>query len=144
MSRSSSGASNAAARTWPSRTRGFAWSRIAASTLRAEQRLGLAHEELVERVLARDEHGEAVLAPAGAAPLLAQARDRAREADRDRAVEQADVDSELERVRGGHAQELALDEAALDLAPLRGRVARAVGREPRGELGARRSPRSGG
>ena len=36
-----------------------------------EQGLGLAHEELVECVLACDEHGEAVLAPAGAPPLLA-------------------------------------------------------------------------
>ena len=73
------GASKAAARTWPSRTRGFAWSRIAASTLRSQQRLRLAHEVLVERVLARDEHGEAVPAPARASPLLAQRRDGARE-----------------------------------------------------------------
>ena len=64
----------------------------------AEQHLRLAHEVLVERVLARDEDREAVAAAAGAAPLLAQPRDRAREADRDRAVEQADVDPELERV----------------------------------------------
>ena len=86
----------------------------------AEQRLGLAHEVLVERVLARDEHGEPVPAAAGAAPLLAQARDRAREADRDHRVEQADVDAELERVRRGHAEQLALDEPPLDLAALRG------------------------
>ena len=37
-----------------------------------EQRLRLAHEELVERVLARDQHREPVAAAAGAAPLLAQ------------------------------------------------------------------------
>ena len=86
----------------------------------AEQRLRLAHEVLVERVLARHEHGEAVAAPARPAPLLAQARHRAGEADRDRAVEQADVDSELERVRRRHAEELALDEPALDLPPLAG------------------------
>ena len=85
-----------------------------------EQRLRLAHEVLVERVLGRDEDREPVPAPAGAAPLLAQARDRAREADGDRAVEQADVDAELERVGRGDAEELALDEPPLDVAPLRG------------------------
>ena len=37
-----------------------------------EQRLRLAHEELVERVLRRDENGEPVAAAAGPAPLLAQ------------------------------------------------------------------------
>ena len=92
----------------------------------AEQRLRLAHEVLVERVLRGDEDGEPVAAPAGAAPLLAQARDRPGKADRDRAVEQADVDAELERVGRGDAEQLALDEPALDVAPLLRRVARAV------------------
>ena len=64
-----------------------------------EQRLRLAHEVLVERVLARDQDGEAGAAAAGPSPLLPQRRDRPREADRDRAVERADVDPELERVR---------------------------------------------
>ena len=100
-----------------------------------EQRLRLAHEELVERVLARDEHREAVAAAAGPAPLLAQRGDRAGEAHRDRAVELADVDSELERVRRRDAEELALHKPPLDLTPLRGRVAGAVGSEPRGGRG---------
>ena len=90
----------------------------------AEQRLRLAHEVLVERVLARDEDGGPVPAPPGASPLLPQARDGAREADRDRAVEQPDVDPELERVRRRDAEQLALDEPTLDVAPLRRRVAR--------------------
>ena len=71
-----------------------------------------------------------MLAAAGASPLLAQARDRSREADRDRAVEVADVDAELQRVGGGDAEQLALDEPPLDLAPLLRRVAGAVRREP--------------
>ena len=104
-----------------------------------EQRLRLAHEELVERVVARDEHGEPAPATPGAPPLLAQRRDGAGEADRDRAVEQADVDPELERVRRGHAEQLALDEPTLDLAPLLRRVAGAVRREP---LRGRRCPRA--
>ena len=84
----------------------------------AEQRVGLAHEVLVERVLARDQHGEPVAAATGATPLLAQRRDRAGEADGDRAVEQADVDAELERVRRRDAEQLSLDEPPLDVAPL--------------------------
>ena len=65
------------------------------------------------------------------APLLPQRRHRPREADRDRAVEQADVDPELERVGRADAEQVALDEAPLDLASLLRRVARPVRREPR-------------
>ena len=97
----------------------------------AEQRPRLAHEVLVERVLAGDEHRQPVPAPARAAPLLPQRGDRAGEADRDHAVEQADVDPELERVRRADAEQLALEQPPLDLAPLLRRVAGAVGREPR-------------
>ena len=96
----------------------------------AEQRLGLAHEVLVERVFARDENREAGTAATCPAPLLPQRRHGAREADRDRAVEAADVDSELERVGGGDAEQLAGHQALLDLAPLRRRVAGAVRGEP--------------
>ena len=86
----------------------------------AEQLVGLAHEVLVEPVLARDQHREPVPAPPRAAPLLAQRRDRAGEADRDHRVEQPDVDPELERVRRRHAEQVALAEPPLDLAPLPG------------------------
>ena len=101
----------------------------------AEQRLRLPHEVLVERVLRRDEDCEPVAATAGAAPLLPQARDRAGEADADGAVEQADVDSELERVRCRDAEQLAFDESSLDLPSLLRRVTGAVRREPRRRLG---------
>ena len=96
----------------------------------SEQRVRLAHEVLVERVVGGDEHREAVALPAGASPLLPQAGDGARKAHRDHAVEQADVDAELERVRRGHSEQLAGGEPPLDVAPLRGRVAGAVRREP--------------
>ena len=43
---------------------------------------------------------------------------------------------ELERVGGHHGQQLALGQAALDLAPLLGRVAGAVGRDPLGQVAA--------
>ena len=104
-----------------------------------EQCVGLAREELVERVLARDEDREAAVAPPGPPPLLAERRDRAREADRDRAVEEADVDPELERVGRRDAEQIALDEPPLDLAPLLGRVAGAVRREPRARSRRRRA-----
>ena len=96
-----------------------------------EQLVGLAHEELVEAVLARDQHREAAAAAAGASPLLAQRRDRAREADRDHAVEQADVDAELERIRRRDAEQLAVLQPTLDLAPLLRGVAGPVRREVR-------------
>ena len=95
-----------------------------------EQRLRLAHEVLVERVLARDEDRQAVAAPPGAAPLLAEARHRAGEAGRDHAVEQPDVDAELERVGRGDSEQLAGGQPLLDLAPLCRRVAGAVRGEP--------------
>src|SRR5439155_22984807 len=100
-----------------------------------EQRRRIAHEVLVQRVLRGDEYRKAVLAAAGAPPLLAQARDRAREADRDRAVEVADVYAELERVGGGDAEQLALHQTALDLPSLLRRVAGPVRREPSGSRG---------
>ncbi len=90
----------------------------------------LAREELVERVVRRDEDREPALTPAGASPLLPQRRDGSREADGDGAVEEADVDPELERVGRGHAEELALDESPLDLASLLGGVAGSIRREP--------------
>ena len=133
-SRSSSGASKAAESTWPSRIRGLAWSRIAASTRRSSSASG-------SRM--KNWSSASSLATSTARPSL---RRPARphcwrrlatvpgKPDRDGAVEQADVDAELERVGGRHAEELALDQAPLDLAPLRGRVAGPVGREPRGGL----------
>ena len=95
-----------------------------------EELVRVAAEELVQRVLARDVDGEAAAAAAGAAPHLPQARDGAGERDADRRVERADVDAELQRVGGDDAEQLALDEPALQLAPLLGRVAGAVGRDP--------------
>ena len=96
---------------------------------------GVAAEELVERVLARDVHREAPPAPPGAAPHLAQRGDGAGERDDDRGVELADVDPELERVGGDHRAQLAADEAPLELAALLGGVAGAVGGDEPRELG---------
>ena len=69
-----------------------------------------------------------------APPLLAQRSDGPGEPDGDRAVEQSDVEPELERVRCGDAEQVALDESALDRPALRGCVAGTVGREPLGHV----------
>ena len=95
-----------------------------------QERVRLAREELVERVLAGDQHREARCATSGPPPLLPQRRDRPGKADRDRAVEEADVDAELERVGGRDAEELPLHQAPLDVPPLLGCVAGAIRRKP--------------
>ena len=99
-----------------------------------EELVGVAAEELVQRVLARDVDGEAAPAPPGATPQLAQGRDGAGERDADRGVERADVDAELERVGRDDPEQLALDEPAFQLAPLLRRVAGTVRRDPPREL----------
>ncbi len=100
-----------------------------------QELLGVAGEELVERVLAGDVDGEAAAAAAGASPHLAQAGDGAGEGDADRGVELADVDPELERVGRDHAEQLARDQARLDLVALLRGVAGAVGGDALGQLG---------
>ena len=107
-----------------------------------EELVGVAAEELVERVLARDVDRQPAAAPPRAAPHLAQRGDGARERHADRRVERADVDAELERVGGDDAEQLAVDQPRLELAPLLRRVARAVGRDPLGQVGAARGPRA--
>jgi hypothetical protein len=100
-----------------------------------EELVGVAAEELVERVLASDVDGQPAPAPARAAPHLPQRRDRAWEGHADRGVEGADVDAELERIRGHHRQKIAARELCLELAPLLRRVAGAVWRDALAELG---------
>jgi len=111
-----------------------------------EQSLGLAHEVLVERVLAGDEHGPAVPGPAGPAPALQQAGDGAGEAGDEAEIERADIDAELERRRCDDAVELVAEELALDLATLLRCVAGAVGLDAVGGAGVavlEPAPRSG-
>ncbi len=100
-----------------------------------EQHLRLAHEVLVEGVLAGDQDGQTVAAPPCASPLLAEGSDRPWEADGDCTVEQADVDAELEGIGGGDAEQLPLDEPALDLPPLCRCVTRAIRSEAGAGLG---------
>ena len=100
-----------------------------------EELVGVPAEELVQRVLARHVHREAAPAPARAPPHLAQRRDGAGEGDDERAVELADVDAELERVGRDHGAQLPVHQPPLELAPLLGRVAGAVGSHELRQLG---------
>ena len=72
-----------------------------------EEVLGVAAEELVERVLAGDVDRQSTAPAPGPAPHLAQRGDRAGEGDDDRRVELADVDPQLERVGRDHRPQLA-------------------------------------
>ena len=101
-----------------------------------EELVRMPAEELVQRVVTRDVQRQAGLAPARAAPHLPQARDRARERHADGGVQVAHVDAQLERVGRDHREQVALRQAALDLAPLGGRVAGAVWRDPLGQVAA--------
>ena len=95
-----------------------------------QERLRLAHEVLVESVLACDEHRETVAAPPARPHCWRSDATVPGKADGDGAVEQPDVDAQLERVGGGDAEQLAFDEAPLDVAPLRRCVAGAIRSEP--------------
>ena len=73
-------------------------------------------------------------ATARAAPLLAKRGNGAREADRDRTVERADVDPQLERVRRGDAEQLTRHRAAAR-SRAAGWACRRRGRAPAGPRG---------
>ena len=91
---------------------------------------------LVELVVAGDEHGGGPPVGAPRAPgLLPHRRERAGEAVEHDRVEPADVDAELERVRGRDAEQPAARELELELAPLRREVAGAVRGDARAEPG---------
>ena len=97
----------------------------------ADQRLGVVHQVGVERVVAGHQHAERVAgAAAGPAELLPERRPGAREAGHHHRVEAADVDAELERVGGRQPEQLAAAQPLLEVAPLLGEVAAAVGRHP--------------
>ena len=78
-----------------------------------EELVRVTAEELIERVLAGEEHRQATPATSRPAPHLPQARDGAREGDADGSVE-----PELECVRGDHPEQLAGHQPPLELPAL--------------------------
>ncbi len=100
-----------------------------------EELVGVPAEELVQRILARDVHREAVAAAPRAAPHLLQGGNGSGERHDDRRVQRADVDPELERVGRDDREQLAAHELALELTALLRRVAGAVGDDEILEVG---------
>ena len=89
-----------------------------------EQVLGVGGQELVDRRRGAHQRREARPGAApGSAHLLPGAGDGARVADADRRVERADVDAELEGVRGHHPADAPVPQPGLDLVPLVRQVA---------------------
>ncbi len=100
----------------------------------ADQRLGVVDQVGVERVVAGDQHPQGVAgATSGPPQLLPERGAGAGEADHQDGVEAGDVDAELERVGGGQPDQLAAAQLVLELAPLLGEVAAAVGRDASGQ-----------
>ncbi len=94
----------------------------------AEDRLGVVHDERVERVVGGDEDGERASAgPAGASRLLPERRQGSRPSGEQDGVEAAHVDPQLERVGRREPQQLLGSQRALELATLLGQEAAAVG-----------------
>ena len=121
------GSSNAAHFTWLTRICRLSGLIAALLDRRAEEVVGVLRDELVERRRVGDQHRHrGARAPAGAARLLPGRGDGARIAHQHRRVEAADVDPELERVRGDDPEHRALAQPALDLAALERQVAAAV------------------
>ena len=134
-SASVSGSSAAAQRRWPVSTAGLPGLLTAASAGRASSSSGW---------LAR--YWSSWSSPATSTPRPSERRPARPhcwrsdamppgEPDADCAVEQPDVDAQLQRAGGHDAQQPAVHQAGLDLAPLLGGVAGAVGSDPRRQLG---------
>src|SRR5260370_19782238 len=90
--------------------------------IRAEEVFGMPDDELVEGRARSDEDADRPRPAAGAAELLPGRRDGAGIADQDRALQAADVDAELQRVRAHHPVDLSAAQAGLDLAPVQRQV----------------------
>ena len=100
-----------------------------------EQVVRLPHQELVQRPVPRDQDRERLLPrAAGPACLLPGARDRSGIADHQAGIQRADIHPQLEGIRRGDPDQLPLEQAPLDLPPLRRRVAGPVGRHPLDQL----------
>ena len=94
---------------------------------RAEEILGIAHDELIDGRAGGDEHGRRSTGTAARAPRALPGRgDRARIAGHHGHVERADVDAELERVGRHDAAHVPAAQPALDLAASERQIAAAI------------------
>ncbi len=104
----------------------------------AQEVLGVADDELVERRARGHEDPDRAGSTSGPAELLPGGGDGPRVADQDGGLQAADVDAELERVGAHHAGDLSAAQAGLDLAPPQRQVARAVAADPLAGVESRR------
>ena len=103
----------------------------------AKEVLGLSHQELVDRgILTDEEHNRLVCLAAGTPRLLPHARDGPRVTDHDGCIQAPYVDPQFECVGAHHAQQLALKQHPLDLAPLAWQVPAPIRPDRPRKLGA--------
>src|SRR5260370_11457384 len=92
----------------------------------AEEIVGMAHDELIERRGGSNQHGAgASAAAAGAAGALPGGGDGAGISGHDDGIEGADIDAEFERAGGNDAAAFSIAEAAFDFAAFVRRIAAA-------------------
>ena len=103
-----------------------------------EEIFGMADDELVERRARGNEHPDRPGPASGAAQLLPRRGDGARIADQHRALQAADVDSELERVGAHHGCDLSAAQPCFYLSPVQRQVAGAVAAHALRRVEARR------
>ena len=102
---------------------------------RAQQRVGVVDQVGVHRLVAGHQHRHRALpAPARAPGLLPKRRHRARKPRHHHRVQPADVDAQLQRVRGRHPQQLTGVQAALQLAAVLRQIPRPVGCDALGHI----------
>src|ERR1700687_3419071 len=93
----------------------------------AEEIVGMAHDELIERRGGSHQHGaRATAAAASASGALPSGGDGARISGHDYGIEGADIDAEFERARRNNSTDFSIAEAAFDFAALVRQVTAAV------------------
>ena len=96
-----------------------------------QQCVRMAHQILIERVIARDQDGERLLvAAAGPSRLLPCAGDAARIADQHRGVESSHVNAQFQRVCRRNAQQPAIEKLPFNLPTLGWQISGAVRLDP--------------
>ena len=103
----------------------------------AEDHLRMGEEVGVERVVGRNEDRQRLLPRPTCPPgLLPQAGPATRPSGDQHRVESTDVDAELESIRRGRSQEVALAQVPLQAAPVLGQISPAIGSHSIGNLGS--------
>src|SRR5512143_1104095 len=92
----------------------------------------MVRQELVQRAGGGYQDGCGRLQPTTCPPcLLERAGDRTGVADQDGCTQSANVDAQLERIRGDHRSDCSISQTPLDLATLPGQIPRAVATDAR-------------